>query len=152
VTGTAFDVRSEAPGQLDVVVVEGSVSVQPLADKASALGSAVALKAGERLSATEQGGTSFGGISPDEVLQALAWRQGKAVFVDTPVREALAAFSRYHDQKLTATEAAAKVKIGGLYHLDDLDEFLAGLASPEYHFKVNRAADGSVQVSLQSEP
>lgn len=152
VTGTVFDVRSESPGQLEVTVVEGSVQVRPLAGDGSALGEATTLKAGDRLSATRQG-VALVALSSEDVQNALAWRQGKAVFVNVPVRDALETFARYHPEKLTVTAAAAQEKVGGVYHLDDLDGFLAGLErNAGFHLRINRAADGSVQVSQQSEP
>jgi len=150
VTGTVFDVRSEAPGQLEVTVVEGTVQVRPLAGSGFALGDAVLLKAGDRLSATTQG-VALAGLSSEQVSNALAWRQGKAIFVDVPVREALETFARYHQQKLTVSDAAAKELVGGMFGLNNLDGFLAALEAG-LHLRVTRAADGSVQVSLQSEP
>jgi transmembrane sensor len=151
VLGTAFDVRSEAPGQLEVTVLEGSVSVQPMASVTTPLGQALTLKAGDRWSETKDGGVTFGAIANDAILRSLAWRQGKAMFVDAPLKEALECFARYHSQKLTVSDSAAAEKVGGVYHLDDLDPFLAGLETG-LHLKVSRAADGSVKITRDTEP
>jgi transmembrane sensor len=149
VTGTVFDVRSESPSQLEVTVVEGSVQVRSQS-AAGGLGEAVMLKAGDRLAATPRG-VALVALSSAEVADALAWRQGKAVFSDVTVADALAQFSRYHDKVLTVSPAAAGEKVGGVYRLDDLDGFLAGLETG-FHLRVDPQADGSVKISLQLEP
>jgi transmembrane sensor len=148
VTGTVFDVRSESPAQLEVTVVEGSVQVRPQS-AAGGVGEAVMLKAGDRLAAAPRG-VALVALSRAEVADALAWRQGRAVFSDVTVADALAQFSRYHDKVLTVSPAAAGEKVGGVYRLDDLDGFLAGLETG-IHLRVDPQADGSVKISLQSE-
>jgi len=149
VTGTVFDVRSESPSQLEVTVVEGSVQVRPQA-AGSGVGEAVLLKAGDRLATTAHG-VALAALSNSELADALAWRQGKAVFSNVTVADALAQFSRYHDKLLTVSPAAAEQRVGGVYRLDDLDGFLAGLETG-FHLRVDPQADGSVKISLQSEP
>lgn len=149
VTGTVFDVRSESPSQLEVTVVEGSVQVRAQA-AGGGVGDAVLLKAGDRLAASAHG-VALAALSPSEVADALAWRQGKAVFSNVTVADALAQFSRYHDKVLTVSAAAAEKKVGGVYRLDDLDGFLAGLETG-FHLRVDPQSDGSVKISLQSEP
>jgi len=149
VTGTVFDVRSESPSQLEVTVVEGTVQVRPLTGAGSTLGEMATLHAGDHLSATAEG-VAMNGLSPEEVADALAWRQGRAVFAGVTVKDAVGAFARYHQQSLTVSTAAAMEKVGGTYHLDDLDSFLAGLEQMD--LRVDRRADGSVKVSLKSEP
>jgi len=149
VTGTVFDVRSESPSQLEVTVVEGSVQVRPQSGS-GVLGEAVTLKAGDHLSVTPQG-VALAGLSSSEVADVLAWRQGKAVFNDVTVADALAQFSRYHEKVLTVSPAAASRKVGGVYRLDDLDGFLAGLETG-FQLRVDPQPDGSIKVSLQSEP
>jgi transmembrane sensor len=123
VTGTVFGVHSEAASDLAVTVVEGSVLVRP--DVAPA--APVSLHAGDRLIA----GTSVAvqKLSADELRDALAWRKGQIVFDHVPLREALARFAHYQGREgdFTVTAAAAELQVSGLYSLDDVDGFLAGI-------------------------
>ena len=143
VTGTQFNVRSEAVTSLEVTVLEGTVQVRP--GGTTALHSLVA---GDRLT-RENDRVDRATLAPDQLGNALAWRQGQIVFAGTPLREALARFARYHGRNLTATDAVAQQLVGGLYSLDDLDGFLTNLelALP---VRVTRGLDGTVQVEARS--
>ena len=120
VTGTKFAVRAEPGAALEVVVAEGQVRVSPTGAEP------VALAAGQRLTAT---GTALhvAALTPTALADALAWREGMIVFADTPLTEALARFGHYHATALAASPAAAGLRLGGRYSLDDLDGFLAAL-------------------------
>ena len=143
VTGTQFNVRSEAVTSLEVTVLEGTVQVRP--GGTTALHSLVA---GDRLT-RENDRVDRATLAFDQLGNALAWRQGQIVFAGTPLREALARFARYHGRNLTATDATAQQLVGGLYSLDDLDGFLTNLelALP---VRVTRGLDGTVQVEARS--
>jgi transmembrane sensor len=149
VMGTQFDVRAEAAAPLEVTVVEGSVQVRP-ADPAGRSGAPVLLGARDQLSAGPAG-VEVRALSANALDDALAWRQGQIVFADVPLRTALARFARYHGRGITATAAAAEKRVGGRYSLDDLDGFLAALEDV-LPVRVTRRLDGTVQVSLRSEP
>jgi transmembrane sensor len=144
VTGTHFNVRSEAPGSLEVTVEEGSVRVRPAGDNARDL------TAGDRL-VRRDGQVSVARLDERQLRDALAWRQGVIVFVDTPLREALARFARYHGRSLVASEAAAGRTVGGAHRLDDLDGFLSSLEEA-LSLHVTRSLDGSVQVDVAGKP
>lgn len=148
VTGTRFDVRTEAAAPLEVTVVEGSVQVRPT-DPAGRPGAAVLLGAGNQLSAGPDG-IEVRALSPTAVDDALAWRQGQIVFADVPLRTALAQFARYHGRGIAATAAAAEKRVGGRYSLDDLDGFLASLEEV-LPVRVTRGPDGTIQVGLRTE-
>lgn len=152
VTGTQFDVRAETAAPLEVTVVEGSVQVRP-ADMAGRPGAPVLLGAGDQLSAGPSG-VEVRALSATALDDALAWRQGQIVFADVPLRTALARFARYHGRGITATAAAAEMRVGGRYSLDDLDGFLASLEVEDVlpvPVRVTRRLDGTVQVSLRTE-
>jgi transmembrane sensor len=152
VTGTQFDVRAETAAPLEVTVVEGSVQVRP-ADMAGRPGAPVLLGAGAQLSAGPSG-VEVRALSATALDDALAWRQGQIVFADVPLRTALARFARYHGRGITATAAAAEMRVGGRYSLDDLDGFLASLEVEDVlpvPVRVTRSLDGTVQVSLRTE-
>jgi len=149
VTGTKFGVRAESPVTLEVTVVEGTVLARP-ADESGQPGAPVTLAAGDQLTAGPDG-VHVRALTAADLDDALAWRQGQIVFNDTPLSEALAAFARYHGKGLTATPDAAKLHIGGRYGLDDLDGFLTNLEDTQ-PVRVSRNLNGTVQVSLRSEP
>jgi transmembrane sensor len=150
VTGTIFNVLTEASSRLDVTVVEGTVQVRP--GDANSLPSAgpVKLGAGDRL--VDEGGTvSIALLSPGDIDDELAWRQGQIVCNGMPLSEALDRFAHYHGRTLTATAGAGGRNIGGRYSLGNLDEFLAYLEQG-LKLRVARDPSGAVRVSLPGEP
>jgi transmembrane sensor len=140
VTGTHFNVRTESPTGLEVTVQEGSVRVRtgdlPVRD----------LSAGDRL-VRKSNDVSVLRLSPEQVQDYLAWRQGMIVFVDTPLREALARFARYQGRNLVATDAAAARTVGGTHRIDDLDGFLASLEEA-LSLKVSPRLDGVIEIDV----
>jgi len=143
VTGTKFNVRTETPSALDVTVLEGTVQVR--AGKASA---PVALTAGQAL-ASGPDGMVVQTLSPTDLNNVLAWRQGQIVFKATPLRDALARFARYHGRGITVSPEAAGKLVGGTYSLDDVDGFLSGIELA-LSVEVTRDSSGTVQVGLRS--
>lgn len=139
VTGTQFNVRTESAGALEVTVLEGKVQVRPAAAAARDLVARDQLVAGRN-------GVAVAALSDADLANTLAWRQGRIVFNDTPLREALARFARYHGRNLTASDAAARHRVGGVHSLDDLDGFLASLELAIPSVRVLKGRDGSVQV------
>ena len=152
VTGTKFDVRTDTPTDLEVMVAEGSVQVRP--EKAGGVLSAdpVQLHAGDRFTVGPQGG-SFQPMSANEIEDALAWRQGDIVFFGAPLRSALDQFSRYDGCKMDVAPDVVTKTVGGRFKLDDLDGFLSGL-KPEngYPVWVSRDATGAVHVTRRADP
>ena len=146
VTGTQFDVRAESAGTLDVLVAEGTVQVRP-ADPGDGRSIApVVLNSGDQLKAGPEG-LSRSTLSPAELDDALAWRQGRIVFDGVPLNEALARFARYHGQGITASPEAANLRVGGRFSLDDLNGFLTTLEDI-LPVRVSRGLNGTVQVAL----
>ncbi len=61
---------------------------------------------------------------------ALAWRNGKVVFTDRPLADALAELERYHRGRILLLGAGrAYQSISGVIDLDKLDEGIAALAA-----------------------
>ena len=151
VTGTTFNVRTESPTALDVLVVEGSVQVSN-----SQSGSApVALHANDHLSSVNRIVT-VQSLSAQDVENALAWRQGKTVLRDTPLTEALARFARYHGRSISASPAAAaagfKFSSTSPVSLDDIDALLIYLIGIKPDLRVATDSHGAVVVKLRGEP
>jgi transmembrane sensor len=144
VTGTPFHVRTEPAAQtFEVTVVEGSVQVRPGAGSGASRGEdPIALGAGEQLVA-QAGGLTVKPLTPADLEDALAWRQGLAVFNGVPLRDAAARFARYHGRRIAVDPAIAGERVGGMYSLDDLSGFLAGMESTlgvDFKFDQNGAA------------
>jgi transmembrane sensor len=150
VTGTIFNVLTEASSRLDVTVVEGSVQVRPGDADGAPTSGPVKLGAGDRLD-DEVGSVSITLLSPGDIDDALAWRQGQIVCKGMPLSEALDRFAHFHGRVLTATAGAGRRSIGGRYPLGNLDEFLAYL-DQGLKLRVTRDASGAVRVSLPGEP
>ncbi len=140
VTGTQFNVRTDSAAAFEVTVLEGAVQVHP--------GGAAprALAAGDRL-ARAADHVAVTALSPRQLGDALAWRQGRIVFADTPLREALARFARYHGRNLVVSDAAGDRLVGGTHSLDDLDGFFAALEDV-LPVQVIRGPDGSIRVDV----
>lgn len=149
VTGTSFNVRAEAANSLEVTVVEGSVQVRPRstgdvpAQTVYSIGPRDQLRAGAA-------GVSVVNLSVSGLENSLAWRNGKVVFEGVPLKDALERFARYHGRTITASEGAAKLRIGGQYSLDDLEGFLSAIEDV-YGVRVTRELNGSIRVTLRTE-
>lgn len=119
VTGTAFNVRMDPSGTMEVTVLEGTVRVRAGAEELS-------LKPAEQL--------WFDGTQPrvrglDESSRSdvIAWRRGRIVFDQTPIRTALEQFARYHDRPISVDASAEGLRLGGQFKLDNFDGFLRDL-------------------------
>jgi transmembrane sensor len=151
VTGTIFDVRTEAPSELDVTVVEGSVQVQPADAGGAQSQGPVVLGAGDSVS-LEGGSLSMKALAAGAVDDAIAWRRGLIVFDGVPLAEALPRVAHFHGRKIEVSDGAGLLRISARMKLDDLDGFFADLeqAMPQVH--VAREPGGGARVSLRSEP
>lgn len=147
VTGTKFDVRAETASPIEVLVVEGSVEMR--AGGVAGGSGTVNLSAGRRYTGGDK--PTVETLSARAVQEALAWRQGRIVFNNVPLREALARFGRYHGRGLAASAEAGDFAVGGNYSLDDLDGFLAAMEEI-FPVQVNETLSGTVHVRLRNEP
>ena len=140
VTGTQFNVRETAAGQVEVTVLEGSVQVRMAVDDPAP----VPLTIGDQ---AELGGEQLivRPLSSDETQNVIAWRVGQAAFQEAPLAEALARFAPYHTGSITVSPEAAALHVGGRYSLDDLDGFLAAIEQA-LPVAVLRLSDGQVKV------
>lgn len=127
VTGTTFNIRTE-PGTaaFEVTVVEGSVQVRPGEMAGTRVSAPLALGAGDRFTTGADGG-SVRALTPGQLDDLLAWRQGVIIFDDVPLREAAARFAYHHGTSIQVAPAVAGEKVGGRHNLDDLRGFLEKL-------------------------
>jgi transmembrane sensor len=126
-------------------VVEGSVEVRPDEGKGARSSGPVSLGARNQYSSRSG---EMRTLSAKEIEDALAWVDGKIVFYDVPLAEALARFAQYHGCAINVSAAVANEPIGGRYGLDDLKGFLAGLELALPRIKVQSDnLSGAVTVS-----
>jgi len=146
VTGTVFDVRaaSGSGGRVEVTVLDGTVRLRSanaaVGDEAVTPGNQAAMN-GERIAVRR--------LAEGAAQDAVAWRQGQAVFDDTPLADAIERFAAYHARTITVDPAAADLRLGGRYSLDDLDGLLesVGRVLP---VRVLRGADGAVRIAADA--
>lgn len=122
VLGTRFSVRRRAD-QVDVVVEEGRVQVEPQLARAHTAptvvtrNQAVVSRADNVLVVSK---------APAQISNELSWRQGKLVFDQMTLAEAAAEFNRYNRKKLVIDDAAlASVRIGGSFDTGNVVGFAA---------------------------
>lgn len=113
--GTAFDIRLDGR-TVQVTLIEGRVKVEPtrptLLQKVAA--PERELVPGQQLVATAE---SFAAtVRPADTTAATRWREGKVVFADTPLTEAVAEMNRYSAEPiLIGDPALAEFSVNGMF-------------------------------------
>ena len=144
VTGTVFNVRTDASGRLEVSVIEGTVEVLPVAGAATAA-EPLHLGAGDEV-ALATGRVALRRVRPEVAAEAAAWRDGWVVFDAVPLGEALQRFAAYHGRSITVAPEIAGERLGGRFGLDDLDGFLKDLERALPVVRVERLDGGGARV------
>ncbi len=145
VVGTAFDVR-RAADRVSVTVLRGRVQVS------DADGRAVQLGAGETTQATPGALAPVTTVSAERAASQLAWKDGKLVFSQTPLAEALEEIARYRSAPVTLADTRlAGLRISGVFNSGGTDALL-DLLPTILPVTVTRAPDASVQVRARVEP
>lgn len=136
--GTQFEVRLESDRDIAVLVDQGEVEVRGLAAATGAapLGTGAsggnddwvrALSAGEQLliAGPHLAVTS---VSPRQIADDLAWREGAVVFESEPLSQALAEVGRYTSADVVlAGPQVASLRISGRFRTDDVPGFFRAL-------------------------
>lgn len=145
VTGTVFNVRSEAPGRLEVTVLEGRVEVLPQAGSAAAP-EPLRLQQCDQVT-LEAGSLAFRRVRPEMVAAVTAWREGWVVFDAAPLREVLGRFASFHGRAITVAPEVAEERLSGRFGLDDIEGFLfADLERALPAVRVERQTGGGAHV------
>ncbi|QCO19765.1 DUF4880 domain-containing protein (plasmid) [Azospirillum brasilense] len=142
VTGTKFNVWAN-DGELAVTLAEGAVTVS------------AAAAAGEeplRLTPGQQGrfarDSRFGSVARVDPARVLSWREGKLVFDDITLAEAVPLLNPYLSQPLRlADRRVGAMRIGGVYDIADLDRVVASL--PRVLPVTIAAKDGALLLSAR---
>lgn len=122
--GTSFTVRSDAGGQVGVIVREGVVEVWR-----GAGGKPVRLAAEQAVRIEGAGDISPTLVGADAVERAMAWRQGQIDLAGLTLGQAAEEFARYSDRRIAIDDpAVARLKMTGLFSASDPDGFAKAAA------------------------
>jgi transmembrane sensor len=133
--GTAFNVRL-ADRSVDVLVTEGTVKVAK-AEAAPSTGQAfephhelATVTAGQRVLVPAETAAStekpqVENVSSDRILDTLAWKEARMVFLDTPLGEVLAQFNRRNSIQIVLGDAdLASLPVDGNFRAKNVDAFV----------------------------
>lgn len=142
--GTAFSIRLEGRGGLEVIVTEGEVRVfgangttgaaapaDPLDARVAPAGTALvrgqAIRLGESLPGGD-GSPRIIELEPVDLDIRLAWQRGMVIFTGERLETVLAEFGRYTTTELVLeSEELADVRVGGYFRAGDIEGLLAAL-------------------------
>lgn len=142
--GTAFDVRAESR-TLRVTLIEGSVSVEDAElEPAAAPETPTRLKPGEQYVAE-------GGAEPEvrlaQIDHVTSWREGKLIFSDEPLSEAVAEVNRYSARKIVLADAAlGDLRVSGVFRTGRTDSFVQAVST---YFPVQAKETAPGRIVLQ---
>ena len=142
--GTQFDVRLK-PGAVEVLLVQGKVSVAPRDGGARA--------ASAMLSPNDMLTADAGGVEVRRVADASAlegWRDGVVVFDDRPLSEVISEINRYATRPLVLTgQHAGRLRVSGVYRVGEEAVFAEGLGEG-LGLKVDRRRPDRIGLSSES--
>lgn len=140
--GTVFDVRRDALG-VRVTLVSGAVDVARQGQ-----GEPARLTAGQQTSVTDKGVAT----RAVDIAAAVGWTEGRIVFVDTPLNQAVAEVNRYLTKPVAlAPGADGAVAVNGVFKAGDRDAFVSA-ASGALGLRATARKDGSVLLSEARSP
>lgn len=87
-------------------------------------------------------------IATADIDQAGSWRQGRLVFRNTSLADALARFARYGGPRVTVTESASVLQVSGVFGTRDVEKFVA-VAAKLHGLHVTRGGDGGVTLTVE---
>ena len=138
--GTAFDIRADAPGGLQLTVTEGRVRVhrtpiaEPEGDRARTVRPApsgdttdVVVEANKAVS-IDAHSERIDVMTPDQVADTTAWQHGVIVFKATPLAQVISELSRYSTARFVISEPElARLPVSGYFAVGDIDSLAAAL-------------------------
>lgn len=87
-------------------------------------------------------------IGPADIEQAGSWRQGRLVFRQTSLGDALARFARYGGPRITLSENAAALQVSGVFGTKDVEKFVS-VAAKLHGLAVTRGGDGGLTLTVE---
>lgn len=155
--GTQFEVRLRSDRDVEVLVNEGHVEVRAPAAAALTEGAGggahgrgagwvKALSAGEQLRIAGAH-VDLTSVSPRQMADDLAWREGALVFEGQPLSEALAEVGRYTRARIVLTGPdVGSLHISGRFRTNDVAGFLQALQAA-LPVRVSRPEPGIVSIA-----
>lgn len=127
VVGTKFNIKLSTSG-FDIAVAEGVVKIE---ENTSQMNSPVVikpvvLKAGTMASFSNTS-TLISNHNAETVNRAQSWRSGYLRFDDERLEKVIDSFNRYRNVKIVIDDAAADLRISGVFKLSDGDAILTAL-------------------------
>jgi len=121
--GTSFIVRHDDVQDLSVTLVDGRISVAPIAQNDAVPSQALQFLApGERLVVSRHQAPA---MDRPELSRITAWERGRVEFEETPLKDATIEMNRYNTIRISVPDAeVAQLRIGGVFHAGDSDEFV----------------------------
>jgi transmembrane sensor len=145
--GTVFDVDLR-PRELRVTLLEGRVSVRPLASGTDgAREQARDLQPGQQLIAHVAQPLEIRSVNVDQVV---SWREGRVVFNDERLGDVLPEINRYSQRKVVLGDPdLADLRISGTFRTGAVDRFAAAL---NMGFAIDTRVDRNHNVVLSRRP
>lgn len=143
VTGTVFNVRRHAQGNVEVAVTEGSVQVSsgPWWNRQQA-----SLTPGMLAQGSEEQAWS---VQRTDVAAHTAWRQGKVVFRDQTLDEVVQEMNRYLPETIELMDEKLKrLRMAGVFNIEDAQGFLLALQE-QLPVTVVTRSDGRVGLAVE---
>jgi transmembrane sensor len=121
--GTSFIVRHDNIQSLSVTLLEGRISIAPIASNDEARSQAPQILAsGQRIIISPRQAPV---VDRPELSHVTAWERGRVEFEETPLEDAANEMNRYSTTHLTIADAeVAQLRIGGVFRAGDSDEFV----------------------------
>jgi len=125
--GTAFDIRLEGTTTV-VKLIEGKVDVTSVSeDRNTSKTLTKTLNAGQQLSIIHG---ELSKIEAIDFIQSEAWKMGKVIFRDTPLKDAIREMNRYTNKKyILAGNTMGDIPISGIFNISNTDMFTKSLVT-----------------------
>jgi len=121
--GTSFVVRHDSDQELSVTLVDGRISVAPVAGNGEVPPQAPqVLVPGQRLVILRHHAPA---VDRPELSRVTAWERGRVEFDATPLEDATTEMNRYTTTRVIVLDTEiAQLRIGGVFRAGDSDEFV----------------------------
>jgi transmembrane sensor len=148
--GTSFIVRHDDSQNLSVTLVEGRISVAPIARNEEAPSQAPQILApGQRLVISRNHAPT---VDRPELTRITAWERGRVEFEEAPLGDAAQEMNRYSRTHIAIADAAvAQLRIGGVFRAGDSDEFVR-IVTAAFGLRAERSGDTIMLSPLAPSP
>ena len=148
--GTSFIVRHDNDQDLSVTLVDGRISVAPVAaDGEAPPQPPQILIPGQRLVISRHHAPA---VDRPELSRVTAWERGRVEFDETPLEDATTEMNRYTTTRLIVPDTeVAQLRIGGVFRAGDSDEFVK-VVTAAFGLRAERNGDDIVLSRSTTQP